>query len=472
MNSWLIARSTCITGLAVFLFLSAGSDVYSQQVRQLSEIDFIQQVKRYHPVAKQAAITVEKAAAELQSAKGNFDPSVAFNASRKTFDGVNYYYYTNPGMSIPLPIGNINSGIENNGGDYITSEITKGRTSYLGLEIPLANGLLIDKRRAALQQARILINQSRQERLLILNALLLDAYQAYWNWAASYQQYIVYTRFTGIADNRLRLMRIAARQGDRAVMDTVEAFTQLQTYQLMQSEAALKLNNAKLTLSNYLWFENNSGYQLPDNYIPDSLDFTAAVSYRNAEDLVAASTQDNPAFKIYDFKLSSLEVDRKLKRQGLLPYVSLKANLLNKDYYALKNLSTGFIQNNYRWGVDFKIPLLLRQARGEYKKALLKLEEISLEYASKRRETENKIRSYYNEIQLLAGQLQTTESMFNNYQLLLRNEELKFIQGESSLFLVNSRETKLIELLQKRIELSAKWYKAKYALQWAAGKLY
>ncbi len=471
MNSWLLMGRTCLIGFAVFLFTIEGNHSFSQQVQQLSERDFIQQVKRYHPVAKQADITVEKAAAELQSAKGNFDPSIAFNASRKTFDGKNYYYYTNPGLTIPLPVGNINTGIENNGGDYITSEITKGKTSYLGLEIPLASGLVIDKRRAALQQAKIVINQSRQERLLLLNALLLDAYQAYWNWAASYQQYIVYTRFTGIANNRLRLMRIAAIQGERAVMDTVEAYTQMQTYQLMQSEALLTLNNAKLELSNYLWFENNSGYQLPDNYIPDSLDFTAAVSYNNAEDLIAESTLDNPVLKIYDFKLSSLEVDRKLKRQGLLPYVSLKANLLNKDYYAMKNLSTGFIQNNYRWGVDVKIPLLLRQVRGEYKKALLKIEETNLEFANKRRETENKIRSYYNETLVLASQLKTLESMSTNYQLLLRNEELKFTQGESSLFLVNSRETKLIELLQKRLALSAKWYKAKYALQWAAGKL-
>lgn len=471
MNSWPSMGRSCFTVLAVFFFTVEGTHALCQQTAPLSEKDFIQQVKRYHPVAKQADINVEKAAAELLSAKGNFDPAIAFNASRKTFDGKNYYFYTNPGLSIPLPIGNINTGIENNGGDYITQEITKGKTSYLGVEVPLANGLVIDKRRAALQQARILINQSRQERLLIMNALLLDAYQAYWNWAASYQQYIVYTRFTGIANNRLRLMRIAAMQGERAVMDTVEAYTQLQTYQLMQSEAALKLNNAKLELSNYLWFENYSGYQLPDNYIPDSLDFTAAISYRNADDLVLESSMNNPALKIYDFKLNSLEVDRKLKRQGLLPYVSLKANLLNKDYYALKNLSIGFIQNNYRWGVDVKIPLLLRQARGEYKKAQLKIEETGLEFANKRRETENKIRSYYNETLALAGQLQTVESMFNNYQLLLRNEELKFTQGESSLFLVNSRETKLIELLQKRIELSAKWYKAKYALEWAAGKL-
>ena len=87
--------------------------------------------------------------------------------------------------------------------------------------------------------------------------------------------------------------------------------------------------------------------------------------------------------KVYDFKLNSLEVERKLKRQSLLPYFALKANLLNKDYYALKNLSANFIENNYRWGVDFKIPLFLREARGEYKRTQLKIKDTNLELINK-----------------------------------------------------------------------------------------
>lgn len=442
-----------------------------QTTKVLSEADFIRQVKQYHPVARQATIAVEKADAALLSAKGNFDPAITFDASRKTFDGKNYYYYTNPELSITLPVGNIKSGIENNGGDYITSETTKGKSSYLGIEIPLANGLLSDKRRAALQQARLFRSQSEQERLLMLNDLLLESYLAYWDWAASHQQYSAYTKFTEIAANRLRLVRIAFTQGDRAVMDTVEAYTQLQTYELMQSEALLKLNNAKLELSNYLWSENYSGYQLPDNYRPDSINFSPAIAYQDADELIAQSTLQNPALKIYDFKLNSLEVERRLKRQGLLPYFSLKANLLNKNYYALKNLNTGFLQHNYRWGIDFKIPLFLREARGEYKKSQLKIKETNLELVNKRRQTENKIRSYYNQLIIVTGQLKTAQSMFSSYQSLLRSEELKFAQGESSLFLVNSRETKVIELIQKLTDLASKWYKAKYSLEWAAGRL-
>jgi hypothetical protein len=67
--------------------------------------------------------------------------------------------------------------------------------------------------------------------------------------------------------------------------------------------------------------------------------------------------------------------------------------------------------------------------------------------------------------------LQTLQNMYNNYQQLLKSEEIKFEQGESSLFLINSREIKLIETLQKQIEVTNKFYKAKYAVEWAAGLL-
>ena len=439
---------------------------------QVFTIDsFITQVKKYHPLAAQADLQVDKALAELMAAKGAFDPALEFDASRKTFDGKNYYYYTNPQLTVPLPVGNLNTGIENNGGSNLTTEVTKGRSSYAGVEVPLAKGLLLDKRRAVLQQAKILRTQSEQERLVLYNNLLYDAYINYWQWAASYQQFMAYTTFTEVAGKRMRLVRIAFTNGDRSMADTIEAYTQLQNYQLLQAEASLKLNLARFELSNDLWQKDYRPYRLPDYFIPDSLRFNNNSPFQNVDDLLALSASQNPLLQVYNFKLTSLDVERRLKYQSLLPYIALKANLLNKDYYALKNLSTNFIQNNYKWGIAFKLPLFLREARGDYKKAQLKIIETTLELVSKRQQTENKIRSYFTEYYTIFSQLQTTQTMYNNYVYLLRTEELKFAQGESALFFVNSRETKVIEILQKQIELTLKFYKAKYAMEWAAGLL-
>ncbi len=447
---------------------------YSQANNQvtLTPEAFIQQIKLYHPVAKQANILIDKAAAELLSAKGGFDPVLNTDASRKTFDGKNYYYYANPELKIPTPIGiDLKTGVENNGGNFLNSEISAGKTSYLGLDIPLAKGLIMDQRRAVLQQAKIFKQQSEQERLTILNDLLFDAYTGYWQWAGAFQSYSIYSRFVEVANNRLRLVRIAYANGDRAMIDTIEAFTQVQNYQLQQSEALLKLNNAIFELSNYIWQTNDIPAQLPSQFVPDTIQFATTMLQQPLDDFISQSTTQNPVLKSYQFKLNSLEVERKLKFQSLLPSLNLKANLLNKNYYALKGLDAALLENNYKWGVEFKLPLFLREGRGSYRLAKLKIKETDLQLINKRWQVENKIRSYYNENILLLQQLQTTQSIYNNYYSLLRNEELKFEQGESSLFLVNSRETKLLELLQKQVELRFKYFKSRYAIEWAAGLL-
>ena len=58
---------------------------YNLKAQVLTPEAFIEQVRQNHPVAKQAAIQIEKAKADLLSARGGFDPSFTYEASRKTF---------------------------------------------------------------------------------------------------------------------------------------------------------------------------------------------------------------------------------------------------------------------------------------------------------------------------------------------------------------------------------------------------
>jgi outer membrane protein TolC len=149
----------------------------------------------------------------------------------------------------------------------------------------------------------------------------------------------------------------------------------------------------------------------------------------------------------------------------------VKANALSKGYYQPKGWDANYLDNNYKWGLVFKMPLFLREGRGDYMKAQLKIKEATLELNTKQWQVENKIRSYSNESTMLQQQLSSIQTMFKNYQALLKNEELKFTQGESSLFMINSRETKLLEVAQKQIDLRVKYQKAKYAVEWSAGLL-
>lgn len=444
-----------------------------QSAAQVLNADaFIKLVRTNHPIAKQALIGIRKAEADLLSAKGGFDPLIGMDASRKTFDGKNYYFYTNPEVKIPTWIGaDIKAGIENNGGDLLARETTAGQTSYLGLEMPIAKGLLLDKRRATLQQARIYRDMSEQEQLNTLNNLLFDAYQIYWQWTGTYQLYNIYSKFVSIAQDRFRLVKIAFANGDRATIDTIEALTQLQQFQLVQNEALLQLTNTTLELSNYLWNEQDSIYLLPPQVRPDTLQFMQYAQLPATDDILQQALTINPAIRSYDFKLNALEVDRKLKQQNLLPTVNLKANLLNSGYNVFKGWNSALFQNNYVWGIDVKFPLFLREGRGDYKKSVLKIKETNYELSLKRREVENKVRTYLNETTQLEQQLLIAQSAYKNFQALLNAEYFRFQNGESSLFLVNTRENKVIETAEKMISLRIKYLKSRYAIDWASGLL-
>ena len=52
-----------------------------------------------------------------------------------------------------------------------------------------------------------------------------------------------------------------------------------------------------------------------------------------------------------------------------------------------------------------------------------------------------------------------------------RGEDIRFKVGESSLFLLNTRENKVLESMQKLAELKTKFFKSYRAVGWASGQL-
>ena len=456
--------------LLLFSVLLLNNDILGQQNNLLSLDSFLSTVKANHPIAKIAALESEKAAAYLTSAKSGFDPELKIESSNKTFGGNNYYQYYNPELRYTTPFGiDVRAGIEENKGNKLSSEESFGQTSYLGIEASLGKGFLIDKKRATLQQAKILLQQSKFERQKILNDLLLDAKMTYRNWTAAYKAFRNYANTLQLAKNRQDLIVIAYTHGDRSVMDTIESYSQYQQILLLQNEAAIKLNNAKYELLSFLWKDNDTYNGLTEKTIPDTVEFGLKKYIPSVKELLENMGISNPSLASYDYKLKALDIERKLKLQSFLPTLDVKANILNKGYNVTNKMENNFLENNYKWGIKFKVPLFFREAKGEYLKTKFKIQETTLERALKTKQIENKINGYYNEALILYNQLNTIQENIAGLSLLLKAEWMKFNNGESSLFMINSREVKLMETQQKEIELRLKYHKAIIFLEWSAG---
>lgn len=454
--------------IGVFISMSCSAQ---DSLFRLTKDEFFAIVRAHHPIVKQAQLSVERTDAEIQAARGAFDPYLNTNYDRKSFDGKLYYSYFNPQVTIPTWYGiDLKAGLEEVFGDRSPTELTQGKTSYLGVKVS-TNSLLFDSRRATLRQAQSFRRQTEAERSLIVNDLLYDALVAYWNWTQQYLIYKTISETVQLNEERLKFVRIEYEQGARPAIDTTEALSQLQNFYLLENNAALAFQNAGLELSGFLWLEDNVPLRWSDSIVPPTEEIINMAEVPALLPIIESATINHPKLNSITSKLEILEIEKRLKSQYLIPKVSVNANVLSDGYRLPSEISTPFLENNYKFGVDMTLPLFLREARGQLRSAKIKIRETTLEQDWVALQIENKIRAYYNNVLQIKKQIELSEQVLTNNQRLFQGERLKFEAGESTLFLLNTRENKVLESTQKLFELRAKWQKSYSGLLWAAGTL-
>lgn len=453
MRSWIFV---------IGLLLWEASELWAQKV--FTEEALVAAVKQYHPVAQQALLDVKIARAEVTKSQGAFDPLLQWNNSRKEFDGTIYYDQQDAALKIPTWYGiDLYAGKESLSGNRLNPEKTKGSIYYLGVSMPLVQNLVLDKRRAALQQAKLFREQALWQQRTALNDLLVTAIEAYWQWWGVYHYYQLVQAALINAQKRLQLVRTAYALGDRPAIDTLEAYTQLQLFLLKENEVKREVEKAQLELSAFLWKEQQQPYQLPADAIPQATQDVEVLAFEELLDAV----RRHPELEVYGYKLKGLQIERRMQFQSLLPAVDLKYQHMDRAFD--RNIHSSWLENNYRFGISVAVPLRLSEGRGAYKVARLKLDQTRLAQLHKQWELETKLRKQYVEWEQSREQVHRQQSLVANYMTLQRGEEVRFQNGESSLFLVNARELKVIESQQKQIEWQVKNKVALVRLKGAAG---
>ncbi|MEO0901330.1 MAG: TolC family protein, partial [Bacteroidota bacterium] len=120
--------------------------------------------------------------------------------------------------------------------------------------------------------------------------------------------------------------------------------------------------------------------------------------------------------------------------------------------------------NEFKGGVVFSVPIFLRKERGDLKLAKFKLRDAEFERDNALVEIQNKVIAIYRELDSYTTQNQLIANIVRDYNTLLSAEERKFSFGESSLFLINSRESKLIDAYLKQNEVQNKFFFTKAML--------
>jgi len=451
----------------LLLLLLLGTTAHSQSdtveqlplnLKEMSYNEYLGFVKKYHPLVKNANLEISKAQANLMMARGGFDPKLELDYNKKQFQGTEYYSIMNSSFKIPTWFGiDIKAGFEDNEGYYLNPQNktpNNGLTS-LGISVPLGQGLLINQRMSDLQKAKIQVKLSQAEQKLEAIAVLYDASIAYFNWKKNYEEYLLYENYFINAKKRYNGIESLIKQGDKPAIDSVEAGIVVKSRQLALEDSKLKLTKAKLELSNFLWLENNIPLELAEAIIPEKKLGQTIQETLNISDLVNQefSILKHPKIEALQSKIDLLTVEKKMKANMLLPKIDVGYSYLAQPNPTIPNNS-----DNYKVGVDFYFPLFLRKERGSLKIAKFKIQESEFTRDLEKLQLTNKISAQKTEIQSLTQQQKLINNLVDDYNKMLQSEERLFTLGESSLFLINTRENNLVSAQLSQITLENRFY--------------
>ncbi|GHB28291.1 transporter [Mongoliitalea lutea] len=400
-------------------------------------------VRSYHPVAKQADVNLEFGKQELRAARGGFDPKIYTQRDRKRFNNSDYFDIQETGISIPTMGGvELKGLLEQNSGVFLNSERTvpAGGLFAAGASFNLGQGLIIDQRRAALRQAQIFREATVVERQLFLNDLYLDATDHYWKWASDYQNVKVFEEGYELAVQRFEMVRESFVQGDFPAIDTVEAYTQVQDRLFSLQSAQINFFKSTQMLNTFLWDENEEPVDLVEDVFPENVLDPFIVDY--LPESLRGYVSMHPELRLTDFDIETLEVERRFKANLLLPVAKFNYNFLTETFSQAEVVP--FLENNYKYGFTIATPLFLRKERGGLGVTRAKLSFKNYERDLKFLQLRNKLDAEIFNFETVGQQLVVFTNNVDGLQKLLDGEMMRFEVGESSLFLVNAREVSLI----------------------------
>ena len=455
MRAFILSILFCFSGLV--------SAQDSTSVMSLSE--YLGYVKSFHPIVKQANLIINESEAKLMKARGAFDPKLEVDYDRKKFKNTEYYDRLNASFKIPTWFGvELKGNFEENTGDFLNPQafIPEDGLYSAGVSVAVARGLLTNSRMAMLRQSRLYVKQAQVDRQLLVNNILYNATVTYFNWLKTYNEKRVYEAFLTNAKMRFSGIKKSFEVGDKPAIDTLEARIALNNRKLNLEKSRIKFIKSSLELSNYLWLNANTPIEIQDLVIPDANTFNTIDLTLNTSglDIESFDIENHPKLQSLDYKFQSLNIEKRLKLNNLLPQIDLEYNFLSQTPEVARSFST----SAYKSGVNMSFPLFLRKERGDLKLAKIKLQDTKFEIQNTRVGLKNKINAISQELDSYIIQNDYTDTIVDDYSKMLSAEERKFFLGESSLFLVNSRESKLIDAKLKAIEIENSFFKTKAKL--------
>ncbi|WP_312191745.1 TolC family protein [Sphingobacterium sp.] len=429
-----------------------------------------------HPIVKQVSLLSESAKAQVAQALGKFDPAIYSSFKNKHFGNTDYYNEWNNELKIPLWLAGADLKIayDRNVGEYTNpqSRTNNAGLSAVGLSIPLGQGLIIDNRRNTLRQAKAMINYLEGEKIKQINTIWFQALSDYWNWYFAYRQYQLLLEGVKLADQRFNAISEQTLLGDKPAIDSIEASVILKERRMELSKYEAELKNARIVVSNHLWNDQQSPVELPEHVVPDRIDDNLDLpDSKVIMALLDSARNSHPELIKLSSKNQQLVFEESYRKEMLKPKFNISGTLIasRRGFNEFILPQYDFNWHNYKLGFEFAFPLFVRAERGKLREVRIKQDQMRFEQLVTERNIHNDVVKKYNDLNAYSEQIKLQSVNLSNQELLLKGELNKFELGESTLFVVNSRENKLIEMQIKQEKLLTDYRKALAELYYKAG---
>lgn len=437
------------------LLFIAGYNAVAQDTLRYEQ--FLETIRQNYPVVQRARNLKQSADLAYKAAKGGFDPVLYSGYENKFFDGKNYYSLLDVKLKKPIYTSQfLSAGYQYGQGQLVNPEnkTSANGLPFLGVEMALGQGMTFDKRRADVLKSRNYKSYYEAESNAVTNDVLFQASLGFFDWVYANKELTIYNHFAKLAAQRYEGIRSLAQVGEYAAIDTLESAIFLQTRNL--DYKTVLINNQKIAanLISLLWTEAAEPMTSPGQMQSDSLEMYYEQAKKKFARYALSEFDKNPVLEKYRAFQSVLEVEKRLRAELIKPKLDISYNLL-ANY--MGNQGNELNTNNYKWGFTFSFPIFVRTAVNEYKISKLNLANNQFEYKNKSNEIKLKIALIQKNALLTIDQINEANKNVVYSLALLKAEELKFQAGESSLFMLNTREARLMDA-----ELKLAGYRLKF----------
>lgn len=411
--------------------------------------EFIGTVRDRSVDVRVAQAKVREAQAKRMAAFAAFEPRIDLSSEGKDYGNDLQYRLDRAEARVGLPGGiDLVGGASQATGAFINPERktpTEGLANF-GISAPLGGALIFSDRQYAWGAASrdLELEEAKLDR--VQRKVTLDAVKAYTFWQAQSEVQSAVDDALSVAAERLRLVREAFRLGERSEMDTLEAYL---SWVDRRADAAKQQNLSAAAVADVERLLRGAE-DISVNLRGVRPEERPVILGLNAELSIAGPGAQN---------VPELAMAGAALRRERLATTTAWAQWLPAPYVDYRMIQWGGSAWNpeaVQWKVGLAVPLFNQKARADLAGAQARLRAAQANATATQNAVEVLRTQLEQQVQALDSERKALTSAETAAYALLQQERRRFALGESTMFILATRESKYLEAVQKRTLASAK----------------